>query len=264
MDITGEIEVFEKIAARDIRIRDAGIMAMPGTGFDVVPTDCLAAYLKSQLPTATHLELAFLGTGGGISHGTATTMLENLGRGGAIRKDGVITKVPNAYKVKLITYSRSPILSATIPWGDVSTAYHSTGIRNIEVYMAMSKWMLRLLRSKGLSKWILHSNFMKKAMQRVVDRRAPGPNATQRSKGKNFVWGKVYDEKGNSWVARVITPEGYTLTALTAVEITKRVLNDDYCVGFQTPSSAYGADFILDIKGTKREDIVQKREINVG
>ena len=262
LDITGEIEVFEKVAARDIRIKDAGIMAMPGTGFDVVPTDCLAAYLKSQLPTATHLELAFLGIGG-ISHGTATTMLENLGRGGAIRKDGVITKVPNAYKVKPITYSKTPILSATIPWGDVSTAYHSTGIRNIEVYTAMNKWMLRVLQSKGLSKWFLHSNFMTNIMQKIVDKRSPGPSAAQRSKGKSFVWGKVYDEKGNVAVARLTTPEGYTLTALTAIEITKRVLNDDYCVGFQTPSSAYGADFILEIKGTKREDIVQKREIDV-
>lgn len=60
LDITGEIDVFESIGLRDIDARKAGIVLLPGAGFDVVPTDCLAAILKNALPSATHLDLAFV------------------------------------------------------------------------------------------------------------------------------------------------------------------------------------------------------------
>ena len=60
LDITGEIAVFEDIHSRGREIIEAGIIAIPGVGFDVVPTDCLAAMLKRELPSATHLKLAFM------------------------------------------------------------------------------------------------------------------------------------------------------------------------------------------------------------
>ena len=135
LDITGEIEVFEAMAARDGAAQAAGVMLMPGTGFDVVPSDCLAAHLKRRLPAATHLTLAFRAIGR-PSHGTATTMVENLGRGGYIRRDGRLTPVPPAWKTRRIVLGRGPVETMTIPWGDVSTAWYSTGIPNIEVFMA--------------------------------------------------------------------------------------------------------------------------------
>src|SRR5687768_8923152 len=53
IDITGEIDVFEQLHARDAAARAAGMMLLPGAGFDVVPSDCLAAHLKRRLPSAT-------------------------------------------------------------------------------------------------------------------------------------------------------------------------------------------------------------------
>lgn len=64
IDITGEIAVFEELHARDGEARAAGVMLLPGAGFDVVPSDCLAVHLKRRLPEATHLALAFRGLGG--------------------------------------------------------------------------------------------------------------------------------------------------------------------------------------------------------
>lgn len=58
-DITGEHQVFESLAGLDADAKEKGIMVMPGTGFDVVPSDCLALHLKNRLPSATHLQLAF-------------------------------------------------------------------------------------------------------------------------------------------------------------------------------------------------------------
>ncbi|MGI9055052.1 MAG: saccharopine dehydrogenase family protein, partial [Pyrinomonadaceae bacterium] len=133
LDITGEIAVFEAMANRDSQAKQAGIMIMPGVGFDVVPSDCLAKYLKDRLPTADRLTLAFHGLGK-ISHGTQTTMTMNLGKGGAVRRDGTITKVPAAWKTREIDFGESIEKGVTIPWGDVATAFYSTGIPNIEVY----------------------------------------------------------------------------------------------------------------------------------
>ena len=87
LDITGEIDVFAHCHAQDARARKRGIVVMPGAGFDVVPTDCLAALLKRELPTATSLVLAFE-AGGGPSPGTAKTGVEGLGKGGRARIDG--------------------------------------------------------------------------------------------------------------------------------------------------------------------------------
>src|SRR5204863_6708915 len=114
LDITGEIGVFEALAARDREARAAGVTLLPGVGFDVVPSDCLAAHLKRRLPTATRLTLAFQGLGK-MSHGTATTLAENLHRGGAVRRGGVITPVPAAWKTRRVDFGRGPVTGLTIP-----------------------------------------------------------------------------------------------------------------------------------------------------
>jgi short subunit dehydrogenase-like uncharacterized protein len=150
LDITGEMEVFEAIAARNAGAVAASIVLMPGTGFDVVPSDSLAAWLKQQLPSAVSLTLAIRG-GGRLSHGTATTMAENAGRGGAIRREGRIVRVPPAWRTRMIDYGDGPQLAVTIPWGDVSTAWYTTGIPDIEVYSAMDRSTLRTLK---LSRWL--------------------------------------------------------------------------------------------------------------
>ena len=103
LDITGEIAVFEAMASLDAKAKDAGIMIMPGVGFDVVPSDCLAKHLKNRLLSATNLTLAFYGLGK-ISHGTQATMTMNVGNGGAVRRNGQITPVPAAYKTREIDF----------------------------------------------------------------------------------------------------------------------------------------------------------------
>ena len=142
LDITGEIAVFEGCARRDADAKGAGIVVLPGVGFDVVPSDCLAASLKEALPTATSLELAF-GGGAGLSRGTAKTMVAGLGMGGAVRRGGKIRTVPLAHAVLTVPYRDKPRLSVSIPWGDVSTAYRSTGIGDIVVYRSAPASQIR-------------------------------------------------------------------------------------------------------------------------
>jgi short subunit dehydrogenase-like uncharacterized protein len=253
LDITGELTVFESLHLRDAEAKAAGVMLLPGTGFDVVPSDCLAAHLKARLPSATSLRLGFQGVGR-LSRGTATTMVENLHRGGVVRRGGVLTPVPAAFKTRVIDFGRGPTPAVTIPWGDVSTAYHSTGIPDIEVYMA-SPFRLRML--SRIAQWLgplTASSAVQGFAKRRIRSGPAGPTDAERARGRSFLWGEVEDAAGQRRVSRLEGPEGYTLTALTALRIVARVLGEDAPPGFQTPSRAYGKDFILEIDGTSRRD----------
>ena len=255
LDVTGEAAVFESLASVSGEAREAGVMLLPGTGFDVVPSDCLAAHLKRRLPTATHLTLGFLAMGR-VSRGTATTMAENLHRGGLVREDGRLKPVPAGYKERRIDFMGNGTEqdAVTIPWGDVSTAYHSTGIPNIEVYMAAPASQRRFMRLSRYIAPILGLGLVQGFIKGRIRSRPAGPNEAQRARGKSYLWGEVRDGQGNRAVSRLRTPEGYTLTAHTAVAIMERVLAGEAPAGFQTPSTAYGADFVLGIDGVERSD----------
>ena len=254
LDITGGIGVFEALGARDAEAKAAGVMLLPGAGFDVVPSDCLAAHLKGRLPAATSLTLAFFG-GTGLSRGTATTMAENAGSPGAVRRGGRIVPVPPAWRSRVIDFGDRPRMTATIPWGDVSTAFYSTGIPDIEVYAAMSPASVRSLR---LSRWlapILRTAWVRRRLVAAIDRRPPGPSVQARAHATARLWGEVRDGEGRRASARLECPDGYTLTARTAVLAARAVLDGRAVPGFQTPSLAFGADFILQVPGCTRTDL---------
>lgn len=252
LDITGEITVFELMAALGKKAEQAGIMLMPGAGFDVVPSDCLAAHLKRRMPDAKDLLLAFHGSGG-LSHGTQLTMTINLPKGGAIRSGGKIVPVPAAWHVRDINFGERTETCMTIPWGDVSTAYHSTGIPEIQVYMASPPGLIRAAKASRYLGKLMGWGPVQKYLQSQI--KPGGPSDAARAKGYSLLWGEVSNEAGDVATSRLKTPEGYTLTALTALLIVKRVLNGDAPIGFQTPSKAYGADLIMEVPGVVRTDV---------
>ncbi len=253
LDVTGEITVFESLARLDESARRAGVMLLPGVGFDVVPSDCLAAHLKRRLPTATHLALG-MQTVGRFSRGTALTLIENLPGGGAVRRDGRIISVPACWRTRAIDFGRGPVPAMTIPWGDVSTAWYTTGIPNIEFYLAApgsARLLARLSRHLG---WLLGSGVVQRWLTRRARAGPPGPSDEQRARGGTYLWGEARDEQGAVVVSRQRGPEGYTLTALTALAVVERVLAGEARAGFQTPGRLFGADFILGVPGVERRD----------
>jgi short subunit dehydrogenase-like uncharacterized protein len=252
LDITGEIAVFEAAAALDPKAQEAGIMLMPGVGFDVVPSDCLARHLKNRLPSATNLTLAFYGLGR-ISHGTQATMTMNVGRGGAVRRNGEIESVPTAWKTREIDFGEVKKLGVTIPWGDVATAFYSTGIPNIEVYTIVPEAQLKLLKLSRYLGWLLATAPVQSILQKQIP--AGGPSDEERAEGKTYLWGEASDDDGNRVEARQFGMEGYTMTALTALKIAEKILAGNFCNGFQTPAKCYGAGLILEIDGITRADV---------
>jgi len=256
LDITGEIAVFESIHSRSQEIRAAGIVAIPGVGFDVVPTDCIAAMLKRELPSATHLKLAFMSRYGKLSPGTAKTMVEGLPEGGRIRKDGKIVRVPAAYKVESIPFTEDLSATAvTIPWGDVATAYYSTGIPNIEVFAGVPEKQIAKMKISGFMRWLLGLAPVQSFMKSQIARRIKGPTDEQRARDEMYIYGEVRDDAGHKVAMRLRTREGYTLTAESGVKATLRVLESRLAPGAYTPSMAFGADYVLELEGTRLSSV---------
>jgi short subunit dehydrogenase-like uncharacterized protein len=254
LDITGEIAVFEALAACDAAAKAAGVMLLPGAGFDVVPSDCLAAHVARRLPSATQLILA-IEVKSRTSHGTATTMLENIGGGGMIRRGGKLTAVPAAWRTRTVDLGEGPRRAVSLPWGDVSTAFHTTGIPNIEVYFsAPLQLRMGLLATRYLGS-LLASAPVQNLLKARLAARPAGPSADHRSGSEARLWAEARDGQGGVAAARLRTPEAYELTHLIAVSLATRALRGDVKPGFATPAGAYGADLVLEVPGVVRSDV---------
>jgi short subunit dehydrogenase-like uncharacterized protein len=254
LDVTGEVEAIEALAGRDAEARSAGVMLLPGCGFGVVPTDCLAVHLKQRLPGARRLALGFH-VGGRPSRGTVTTAIESLGRGGLVRRGGVLTAVPLASGTRTIDFGDGPRKAMAIPWGDVSTAWHSTGIPDVEVYFAAPLFLRLLARASRLLGPALGAPPVRRFLAARARAGARGPTAEERRRGRALVWGEVEDGAGGRAVSRLATPEGYTLTLHATLAVVERVLAGQAPAGFQTPARVYGPDFVLGLEGVTRTDL---------
>jgi len=251
LDITGEIPVFEGLAAQSDLAAEAGVMLLPGVGFDVVPTDCLARFLYEQQPEATELELAFEGLGG-VSQGTAHTAVEQAGQGGAVRREGYIQRVPPAHLTREVDFGDGPTTVASIPWGDVATAFYSTGIPNITTYARLPRQTIRAMKGLRLAAPLVRQRPVKRLLHWWVERQDVGPDEHTRASGRTRVWGRATAPDGTYAEALLHGPEGYAFTAAAATEAAARTLSGDATPGFQTPATAFGADFVLSIEGVKR------------
>ena len=255
LDITGEAAVFESLARTDQAAEEAGIVLMPGVGFDVVPTDCLALHLKERLPEAEHLVLAIRALGR-LSRGTTLTMIENIHRGGLIRKDGKLTAVPAAWKERDFDFGRGPRPTVTMPWGDVASAYYTTGIPNIEVFMSIPGSRKMGLKLSRYLAPVLGSRPIQALMKGRIRNKVTGPSDKQREAGGSVILGEVSTADGRVAKARLETPEGYSLTAMTALAAVERILEaEEPPLGFKTPAGAFGSEFILGIEGVTLTDL---------
>ncbi|MEQ1808005.1 MAG: saccharopine dehydrogenase NADP-binding domain-containing protein [Burkholderiaceae bacterium] len=254
LDLTGEIPVFEALAARDEQAKARGVMLMPAVGFDVVPTDCLAVHLLHRLPSATHLTLAFQSVGpAGLPPGTQRTMIELLPFGDRVRAGGKLVVPDSGMKLRNVDFGNGPTETARFTWGDVFTAYHSTGIPNIEVYVALPPAMRRQTALLKTLRPLFSLAPMRALLQRGV---RPGPSAAKRAQTMTHVWGEAGDAQGRSAVSRLHGPEaGLVWTTRAALAAVKRVLAGQMAPGFQTPGKVFGADFVFDCEGVRREDI---------
>jgi short subunit dehydrogenase-like uncharacterized protein len=140
-------------------------------------------------------------------------------------------------------------------WGDVSTAYHTTGIPDITVYFQANKQLEKLAKLNSFTRWLLCRYFIQKKLKENIEKNVKGPSDEQREKSSGVILAIAENNQGRKISSRLVIPEGYTLTCMTALEICGQVLNGNYRTGFLTPAGLYGPDFILQFPEVERKDL---------
>jgi short subunit dehydrogenase-like uncharacterized protein len=253
VDITGEIEVFEAMWSREAEIRRAGITALPGAGFDVVPSDCLAAYVAGKLERPDSLIIAMRGLES-ASQGTLRTAIRQVSKPVLCRRAGTIVALDDR-SPRWIDFGSGAESCVPVSWGDVATAFHSTGVENVTAYFRRTK----LLRSADILGKLfgpsLQSRIGQSALAALVRRFPQGPDQAERIGHRSMIWAEAIDRSGRSAKASLSTPDPYDFTARSALEIASRVNSLPAALGLVTPSRAFGADFVLSLPGCARTDI---------
>jgi short subunit dehydrogenase-like uncharacterized protein len=253
VDITGEIEVFEAIWSRAVEIERAGITAVPGAGFDVVPTDCLAAYVASKADRPTALTLALRGMAR-ASQGTLRTAVRQVSKPVLCRRSGAIVSLDDR-SPRWIDFGSGPEPCVPVSWGDVATAYHTTGIGNVTVYIRRSALFQTAQVMGKLFGPTLQSRSGQKALAAIVRRFPEGPGEAERLGDRSTIWAEAHDPSGRAFRAVLSTPNAYDFTASSALDIAMRVGSLLAPLGVVTPAQAFGADFVLSLPGCARVDV---------
>lgn len=248
LDITGEISVFESAHALSEQALAQNVALIPGVGFDVVPTDCIAALLKEELPDATHLELAILSFAS-LSVGTVKTMIENIPSGGKERIQSKLLAFPLFHKTKRIDFVTKSTICASIPWGDLATAYYSTKIPNIVVYASHPTGMVWFSRIVSPWRGLVGKPMVQKVLGKLADRYIHGPDEKTRENARVELWGRVAGPSGEREM-RATVPEGYRFTSELALESVKRVLSGGLA-GYYTPAQAFGSGYLSKMPGVQ-------------
>ena len=245
LDITGELPVFERLARRGEEASAAGSTLLPGVGFDVVPTDCLAAHLTARLDEPTHLSLAISATGS-LSGGTLKTLINGLGSGGAVREDGRLRAIPTGSKSRIVDFGDGNRTVLSVPLGDLTTAYHSTSVPNITTYVAVPDAAVHAIRLGGPIERLLSTDSAKRLLMGLADRFVDGPTDAQRAEHGTIIWGQARsDTTGETVESTLRTPGPYDVTVEAALAAVEAV--DDVPGGFQTPVSAFGSSFAVEL-----------------
>ncbi|MFN8640253.1 MAG: saccharopine dehydrogenase NADP-binding domain-containing protein [Candidatus Binatia bacterium] len=253
LDLTAEIRVIEALARRDAEARRRSIMVMPAVGFDVVPSDCLAAHVARRLPGARALAFGVTGFRF-ISRGSAKTLLEAIDYG-VVRRDGAITGVPLGSLQRQFDYGDGLRPSHNISWGDVATAYYTTGIPTIETYHETTPLLRSILFGCRAFGWALRGAPWQALLKAQADLLPADPGAGVEQAGPMVIVAEARADDAHRATARLCTPEAYRFTAVTGAAIAQRALRGDVEVGFQTPARVFGADFVLSFAGVSREDL---------
>ena len=253
LDITGETQVVEAFARLDRPARQRGVMVMPSVGFDVVPTDCLAAHVARHVPDAQTLSIAMTSLAF-ITRGSARTAMEAAGAGIG-RRNGRIVPVGLASLERRFDFGAGPTACINCTWGDVANAWYTTGIPNIDVFFEGTPFLRALLGFASLCSPLLRTAAGQVWLRAHVDMLPEGPSMQQRHSTRMVVVAQASHPDGRRKTARLHTHEAYTFTGIACAHVARRILAGDFEPGFQTPGRVFGPDFVLSIPGVSREDL---------
>jgi short subunit dehydrogenase-like uncharacterized protein len=256
LDITGEIPILEQNFTYDSQAKKNGIVIISGVGFDVVSTDCLAKYVSNKVSNPTSLEIG-INSISNLSPGTLKTMFEYNRMGQMVRRNGKLVPLEKEYK-REVKFIDKEIEVRPVTWGDLSTAYRTTGIPNITVYFPIPSKFPNVLQLSGVSAEELGSNKKaKKKVQDWIEENVHGPDELTRHTNRSYIWASVSNDDGKTEQVWLETMESYRFTAISAVLSIEKVF-ELQPKGALTPALAFGADFVLEVPETIRYDSLKK------
>ncbi|MBN1286845.1 MAG: saccharopine dehydrogenase NADP-binding domain-containing protein [Anaerolineae bacterium] len=257
LDLAGAVPVYEQLYALDAAARAKGIALLPGAGFDVAATDCLAKYVADRLPGATALDLA-IATTGDVSGGSTKTELEIIAAGPSVRRGGALTPVSFAGGIRRVRFPDGAHTVAPAPWGELVAAHRTTGLPDITMSVAYPDAVVPLLRWAGPAiRGLLRVKALRRGLQALIGKVMDGPGAAARRQARAYVWARASEAGGAAVEAWLETIEAYDFTAAVAVRCVERILAGGYA-GALAPGAAFGADFVLDVPGTQRYDALDR------
>jgi short subunit dehydrogenase-like uncharacterized protein len=250
LDLSGEVATLEAAARAHHDARARGVMLMPGVGFDVVPSDCLAVHVARGLGNVEQLSLAVFGMGP-PSRGSARTLAEQAGKPILVRRAGVLSSLPPGSGERHFEVNGESLAAVPVSWGDLVTSHVSTGAQDITVYFEATPELRMALAASRIAQVLGASSVGATLARAQADLLAAKPRA---SSERVCI---VAEAKGKYGVRKALlwTPDVYAITADTAVAVIKRVLSGDVEPGFQTPGRLYGPDFVLSLPGVERMDV---------
>lgn len=267
LDLTGEIPVYENTFLFGEKAKERNIVLISGVGFDIVPSDCLNRYVAEQIPNAISLEVvvdvstSLQGGEVGVSAGTFKSFINMIPGGGYVRRGGKLIPLDFGMESKMFDMPNGQRAAMAIPWGDLSTAYRSTGIPNITTYGCIPPQQIAGIRSSAyLAQNLLKIKPLREWLGQQIDTTLIGPSEQARETNKTYLYARATDQAGNYAEAWLETIEAYKFTAIASIMATERVLDGNYS-GAMTPAEAFGSDFVLDIAGTQRFDILPSAEV---
>jgi len=254
LSLVGEVPLLETLQQYDQSAKDAEVLLAVGLGYDVIPTDCLANTLKAELPDATHLTIGMQGASH-MSPGSTKEMIEQLGEQPFwLRRNGKL--VEGKASTKHINVGQGEIFAMTIAWGDLSSAYFSTGIPNITVYASLNRIEAWLMQGISHLKPLIRIKSVQNTINRLIDRFVAGPNEYVLEETPVYFLAEAMNLQGKTVRAKLKTASGYKLTYLGAVYSIKHVLEKSFTHGYQTPAQLLGSNAIEAIEGSSNIEII--------
>jgi len=254
LDLSAGVDEIEMAAARHAEARARGVMVLPGVGFDVVPSDCLAAHVAHRLPGAEHLSLGISGLVR-ATRGSAKAFAEYAGRPVIVRRRGTITSVPSGSLERTFDFGNGPRSACAVSWGDVATAYYTTGIENVDVYFEATPVIRGMVAANAFLGVGLRTAPWQAWLRASTEWLPEGPSAGERDAGTTVIVAEGRTRSGRTVRTRLRGPEAYTFTGMAAPAVAARVLAGDVEPGFQTPGRLFGPDFVLRFRGVSREEV---------
>lgn len=258
VDLATEPQVIEALAGLDAAARRAGIGLLPAAGIDAVPGDCLVASLKTRIPKAHRLALAFQGFDL-LSRGSAAAGLDEVGRGVLVRRRGELAEIPSGSLARRIDFGNGAVDCLAVSRGDLAVIGRASGLPNIDVYLPTDGGLKAMAKVTSGVGALFGDRAVKGLLSALVRSMPDGPSEAQRAGRQVLFWAELSDDQGFQVIGRLRCPEGYTFTQRSVAAIVERALAGRLPAGFQTASKAFGADFVLDIEGVSREDLFGQR-----